>query len=695
MKFYLLFYLMFFLVFSVIGQTSIALIGIGEAAQRVADLAIAEFASEFLFVERQGIDDIISEVELQQKFAENTLARKISGATLLAVIKDENDRCSLTIFETNYGFKLVYKKLSIDDISALQELRRYLNISLEKHTLSDSVRFVSIAGVRNNLHYSLADRVKELTDKLIDKVNDLNVVILEREYLLQLLQEKRLSGKWQSAVAASEVLHFELNQGVTAKNIVIGAHFINPLEEVIFSHEEDSATIDWENLLFEAINKQLMTPKNTNEYTLASEAQRFVREAEVAQINSDYLGATQKYFAAFVLDNENPKYLTRIGQNWSGNIAPIYPYWRIVIEKLTSNPKLLQKQDYLLYANNLLQRIKGNINDLSTTEKARHWALVASIIETLLVAGEEINDELELSILRFKRIEPAFYPTKLKFIEAKDAEWRKILTLALSTKKASIHRLFSATHALFLLQENLSSSAREEWTKFTYQQLESLALPLAKILQANNLLYSKNYTEERILKLFDEYFAAANQAKSWLPSKGIYYSNKVMAYPGLLEKIKSLEETYIKSDTPVIIKLQDKITTPLNILTSCRSEDGKDEYVLTFDNFDYIVKNGNGDILTTFPRGFNDHPKSGNDNMWILLVDDLNITVAIWNKLWHGKRGDKILFEITKIPFVITTVRIDGERIIICGKQKSMSVDFFGKNRIMHTSSTQAGLSSE
>ena len=171
----------------------IALAAYGAKAGSLSDLFLAEFGERYEFVDRDQLPALEREQLLLRFGAEQHSRRlRLTGASLFAVLREmPGGDVHATLFETNCGLRLKTATLSGNDPAQLNAL---LGKALAILHSPQSVRYVSLAAIRNNLHYSLQPQAERTTEALTELTAGLDVVFLERDYLIELLRERELAG---------------------------------------------------------------------------------------------------------------------------------------------------------------------------------------------------------------------------------------------------------------------------------------------------------------------------------------------------------------------------------------------------------------------------------------------------------------------------------------------------------------------
>ena len=731
-----------------------ALSGQDDGGRRLADLAVAELSGRFEFVERQEVDAVRREAALTQQFAGEKLARKLRliGADLFAAVETlPGGGRQLTIFESSCGFRLKQLSLPGDDAAAVRAIGEALAAAVNWNSAPESVRFVSVAGVRNNLHYSLKEKASSEMDALLRRAAALDMVRLEREYLIELLRERSFSGKWEKAVTASEFLHFELNPGSTAKSYTVAAYFTDPAGKIVFRNEYAGDDPGGRDRMFAAIADYLKTPGSPAHFDRKTEAARFARESAHMK-SGDSLSLFRLRFAAFALDTENRVYLAGIPFEV---VDGAYPWLRAVLEHLVDKPELMEDPDVFSRVNTMLSVLWRDRLRLSPADRKAHWEFMAIhrnvFLDVFCYDKERKGDETFRLLVRFGHQREFLYPNRAEYIAAVLANWNAILdALAGPARKVWRGREWkwlvgyqvyeSVSDGLFDLQAALPRKELAAVTSRLVGRIEATGIPelkpLVVMLEANALLYSRDYTEEKALAAFEKYWQLARESE--VKNYNSWYSYiPVSRYPGLLQKLNDLSDknrSAAGKEKPVVPKVEKPVapkvekpvapkveapvapkveapvapkvetndgwkTTKLwpdgeekrRILASAVSDDFSSICFLTRDEFDFVVmrldSSGQVTKLATFPQHTDLHGNHG----WQLCVEGDDIAVAYWDALWCGKAGERPLRKIKALPIRPHTLWIRNGRIFALGEYSLMSFDFSGNDRKMHFSRTQEG----
>lgn len=685
----------------------IALAAYGAKAGSLSDLFLAEFGERYEFVDRDQLPALEREQLLLRFGAEQHSRRlRLTGASLFAVLREmPGGDVHATLFETNCGLRLKTATLSGNDPAQLNAL---LGKALAILHSPQSVRYVSLAAIRNNLHYSLQPQAERTTEALTELTAGLDVVFLERDYLIELLRERELAGEWANALFASEILHFELNPGKSPERFTIAAYLTDVRESVLFRCQiEDPRHL---SRLFAALEAHWRHTPRRPEGNAVEEAARFFREAEAARAQGNSEAAVRLSFAAFALDNSNVRYLSEIADNGRQNISATIPYYRAALEYLVKHPELLNRFDLHNTAMLLCRIIRQRQNKLSPAERQKFREFLASHRDRFQDAEFPIRHprgRLERELNRFPKIVPELYSSAAECRTALLLSWHRLLTAVQEGRSQQMRetcwnqllreRIYEMTETLFRLQCLLPRRELPEWTRSTCRKLEAIPAlrPLSLLLAANALLYSAECTDEKVLALYREYFLLSRELHAGLPGQCAYYDpQKLVQYPGLEKAIRELRMQIAPprrapNPFPAPPPRPAPPQTTRNQLASCTSPDGKLLYYLTFDDFDYKVmrcnRSGIPEETAAFPRGYQDATHA----FWRMGSDGTRLAVTDSLHLYTGTGG--ILVESGKFPFLIQAVAVCGGRVFLAGERELMSCDMAGRERRIHLSAGQTG----
>ena len=505
-------------------EVKFALLGLDDAGRNAVEFAQSQLSGQAEFVERAEMSTINQEHFLLQQFGIARLARKFSGADIFIAVRNN----TLTAFETRYGLRLAYRNLSSD----LESAGREIQAEILKHNSSGKdffkKRIISFASIRNNLHRSLLPRAETFSRKINQAVNQTSAILLEREYLVELLLEQELSSQWQEAVSGSEIIHFELNPGTDAEEIIFAVYAIDAKNKTVFKKEDTNL-----QSVLQALNEHCSLPPEQTRYTLKDEARRFASEARIARDDNKLLQAEKLQFAAFALDSDDPQ-LFNLGIIGNEKLTDIFPYWFAALQKLIHHPQWLQP--HTDSKSNAMRIISGNYyRQYTLPEKLRkdYWNWLEAN-RNMFLQGDDV--------WQFNYVKPELFETHADYLEAKENAWQILLS-----KKISAQDMYDVSEELFKYQKAMPSLQRQLWTENNAEVLRKVPglEIMAKSLECTAFLYSGVCTVELASEKYEELFAMLKKYPDLrIDSYQLYDHPGINAYIGLLEKVKSLHKKY-------------------------------------------------------------------------------------------------------------------------------------------------------
>ena len=505
-------------------EVKFALLGLDDAGKNAVELAQSQLSGQTEFVERADMSAINQEHFLLQQFGIARLARKFSEADIFIAVRNN----TMTAFETRYGFRLAYQNLSSDLESACKEIKA---VVLKYNSPAKDFfkkRIISFAGIRNNLHSSLSTKVETFSQKINQAINQTQAILLEREYLVELLLEQELSSQLQEAVSGSEIIHFELNPGTEAEEIIFAVYAIDAKNKTVFKKEDTNL-----QSVLQALNEHCSLPLAQICYTLKDEAHRFASEARIARDDNKLLQAEKLQFAAFALDSDDLQ-LFNLGISGNEKLTDLFPYWFAALQKLIHHPQWLKP--HTDSRSNAMRLISGiHHKQYTLPEKLRkdywHWL---EVNRNMFLQGDGVG--------HFNYVKPELFETHADYLQAKENSWQILLS-----KKVSVQDMYDVSEELFKYQKAIPSLQRQKWTEDNTEVLRKLPglEIMAKSLECNAFLYTKKCTVELASAKYEELFAMLKKYPDLrIDSYQLYDHPSVNAYIGLLEKVKSLYKKY-------------------------------------------------------------------------------------------------------------------------------------------------------
>ena len=506
------------------GSSKFALTGLDDAGKNAVELVQSELVGSVEFVERSNIGDIRQEQLLLQQFGIAKLARQFTGADIFIAVQNN----TLTAFETRYGFRLAYRQLPANLESATAEIKQEILKWNDAGKDFFKKRIISFAGIRNNLHRDFAKPAAKYSDTITQAINQTQAILLEREYLIELLLEQELSGAWQDAVSGSEIVHFEFNPGTDAEEIIFAVYAIDAKNKTVFKKEDTNL-----QSVLQALNEHCARPPEQSRYTLKDEARRFASEARIARDDNKYLLAEKLQFAAFALDSDDPQFFD-LGISANEKLTDLFPYWFAALQKLIHHPQWLKP--HTDSRSNAMRIISGiYYRQYTLPEKLRkdYWNFLEAN-RNMFLQGDDV--------WQFNYVKPELFETHTDYLQAKEKSWQILLS-----KKISAQDMYDVSEDLFKYQKAIPSLQRQKWTENNAGMLRKVPglEIMAKSLECNAFLYTRECTQEAALKNFEELFTMLKKYPDLhIDSYQLYDYPSVNAYIGLLEKVKSLHKKY-------------------------------------------------------------------------------------------------------------------------------------------------------
>ncbi|MDD4818523.1 MAG: hypothetical protein PHI85_11215 [Victivallaceae bacterium] len=691
-----------------------AIISGDDANTDLADLAVAVCSGDYEFVDRATLRELEQEQRLQTEFsvAAGITRGALDGADFFAVIRTVDPETRLiSVFETDCGIRLETVELPKDNEAALTLIRQTLGRAVVKTAAPEKLLFVSLAAVRNNLPPRYYKKQNQ-ENKLRLRACALPAVMLEREYLIELLRERRLTGKWSRAAAAAEILHFELNPGKNPGEIEIAAFFTDLNDNIVFNCRIDAGDPKRLDHLFQQLAGHLASTPNDTACDLKTEARRFAREAELANGSSFLLSKTKRYFAAFALDDGNEEYLRGIFNINYHDFSDFYPYWKAAMEYVLEKPEPPNENIGNLFEQNL-ENVRDLFYQLTPELQLDHREFLLKYREKLLSPPPDAPAyPLNREIIRFRRIRRRLILNRAECAKTKDAAWNDILD-KLSTpppaasadggwREMLTDYIWSAVPAIYELQDLLPHAELPDWTERSCRRIADTGIPelspLIPLIRANALFYSKDFSRDEYLARLNEYFTLSIRLKS-----GWYSPNdqKIGKYGGLRKDISDLQ---LKLKAAAAQKSAVAAAAPqperelMNRLIELKIKERrlgvyadrelKEPLALSSDGFDFIIKNiDSGKVLAAFPHSADNDPALNWHIQWKIYADDRYFVVAAYDQIQVGRRDNEVVMR--RIPLHAQTIIrawMRGDRLFAAANDALYSMDVDGGNLTIHFS---------
>lgn len=516
-------------------KSRVALVAYDPSLRDLADLALAQLSGQFDFVERQEVGKIQQEVKTADAFFRERTAQKmqVTGADLYGCLeKGPDNRPVITIFETDSGIRLVQQTLASENARAAGAIGQLLQSAAAKNQAPDEVRMISVAAVRYNMPPSLQSRAEAFAGRLQQVISDSNVIILERDYLVELARENRLSGKWEKAVAASEIMHIEFNLGAKPDFFVVAVYLSDVTNRKTFTFEASERDPEVIKKFAAALAQTFAEPRPEVGYNFKNEAARFAREGDFLRPDrSKFWEAQDKYLTAFILDPYAPTYLSQIHyprHNRPETVNRFFPHFEICVKKIMDNQYLLKKTEI---ANQLLLFFHEVDIDRAYLS-ADNQILYRQIMEdnrAAMISRLSVADSVWLAKIKgFDYTRREFYWDQKQFVQDKKTAAASLIEVLAKPplpqskmaqtqySRAVKYFIYQQADDFFELQDSMPRNELAAWTEDYAANLEAIKrpelLPLSALLRANALMYQSSYTDDAAFELIRQYMVA-EQAK--------------------------------------------------------------------------------------------------------------------------------------------------------------------------------------
>ena len=145
-------------------------------------------------------------------------------------------------------------------------------------------------------------------------------------------------------------------------------------------------------------------------------------------------------------------------------------------------------------------------------------------------------------VWQFHCVKPELFETHSDYLQAKENAWQILLS-----KNIAAQDMYDVSEELFKYQKAMPSLQRQKWTAASAEVLRRIPglEIMAKSLECNAFLYTKECTPESALPKFEELFTMLKKHPELkLNSFRLYDYSSVNAYISLLEKVKSIHRKH-------------------------------------------------------------------------------------------------------------------------------------------------------
>ena len=308
-----------------LGAAKVALVPTAPELATLADQVLAAMSNESgaEFLERAEIETILKERKLSASgLVGSNLVElgKTLHADLFAIItarpgeKDDSPPrpSGLIVYDARNGFRLVNAALPEKLEDCVKVMTEKLRRALETQKHSDKAIFLSVAAIRDagvpeRFKYKAANLAVELERRLCGMDN---VIVLERDYLGSVNQERELTGQMFKLAPSARLIRLEFSPGSSPEIVNLTMRVTDIADNELFRYENDNcfSSIDAIGKTVEALGKYLQLPLPLIPALVPSESIRYYSEFRFFYIRHHFRLARQKLDAAIVLDPNNVEF---------------------------------------------------------------------------------------------------------------------------------------------------------------------------------------------------------------------------------------------------------------------------------------------------------------------------------------------------------------------------------------------------
>lgn len=330
-----------------VNAAKVALIPTAPELTPVTDQVLAAMSNDsgVEFLERANIEAVLKERKLTAAgLTGSNLAdlSKAIHADLFAVItakpgqkgKKEAVVSGLIVYDARNGFRLVNVVLSEQDAvkEIVERLRQAQDIIKhpEKQILL-SIVTVRDAGVPEKHKYRMAFITAEL-DRQLSSIP--GVVMLERDYLDSVNQERKITGQMFALVPSVRLLRLEFSPGHSPEIVNLTLRITDAADKELFRFSLNNCLADTKTTamkIIATIAEYLKVSPSNIAVSASAEAARFFAEYQFLSRLGDYAGARRKLDAAIALEPKTLDYhLAMLSLN---NDTPVKSYHDMVLRQ--------------------------------------------------------------------------------------------------------------------------------------------------------------------------------------------------------------------------------------------------------------------------------------------------------------------------------------------------------------------------
>ena len=302
-------------------EVKVALVPTAPELAPVADQALVAMSNDpgVEFLERTDIETILKERNLTAAGLTGTNLIDLSKtihADIFAVITAKSDKkgaaiSGLIVYDARNGFRLVNATLSEQDAvkDIVERLRRAQEILKhpEKQILL-SIATVRDAGVPERFKYQQAFIAADLERRLGGIPN---VIVLERDYLDSVNQERKITGQMFKLAPSARLLRLEFSPGSSPEIVNLILRVTDAADKELFRFNLDDCLTDPKATAMKtiaAIAEYLKISLPSITVSASDEAARFFAEYQFFSRLGDYAAARRKLDAAIALEPKKLEY---------------------------------------------------------------------------------------------------------------------------------------------------------------------------------------------------------------------------------------------------------------------------------------------------------------------------------------------------------------------------------------------------
>ena len=328
----------------VVNAAKVALIPTAPELEPVADQVLAAMSNDsgVEFLERTDIETILKERKLTAAglTATNLIdLSKTIHADIFAIITAKPDKkgaavSGLIVYDARNGFRLANATLSEQDAvkDIVERLRRTQEILKhpEKQILL-SVATVRDAGIPERFKYQQAFIAADL-ERRLGGIPD--VIMLERDYLDSVNQERKITGQMFKLAPSARLLRLEFSPGSSPEIVNLTLRVTDVADKELFRFALDNCFSNPQTTAMKttaAMSEYLKVSPSSITVSASDEAARFFAEYQFFSRLGDYAAARRKLDAAIALEPQKLEY--RLAVLMLNKNTPVKSYHEMVLRQ--------------------------------------------------------------------------------------------------------------------------------------------------------------------------------------------------------------------------------------------------------------------------------------------------------------------------------------------------------------------------